>query len=1052
MAETRQLTVKMAIQAADYRKQLKAINTQNKLLKSEFESLSEASEDFEDSLEGQGAKLKVLEGHLKGAKQKMTIYTKEVSKCEKTLEQATDAYDKQSTEVATLTRALDSARKEFGENSEEVNKLEKSLEQATKKLDKKQKAVINANDALQRMKINVNNTQKEINRLERETSECSKKLKSMGSDAQDLSSDLDNLGSSSFKNILGNFDGMSGKIGNALELAGKLSKAFIDLGVNSVKWLGKVISNIVTLTAKIGTVVGAIAGLSVKLAGEFKAMDEMMNATFGENLEKAQKRIETLAKNTGIAFGRLKQPFSQFYSQLKGSGLEAEEALSRTEQGMGLVADAAAYYNMSMEEASELLRSFIRGNTEAGDRIGLFTSEAQRNTKAVEKYGKKWLELTEAQKQMLMLDISEEIYKSSGAIGQAKREADGLENVIGNLTYNTKEFIASIGSKMLENAIWNLKDLGNILGKTSKIVQEQGLSKAFEYMVDEITKKLSSMADNIPTIMGNFISAINDFITNSLPDILKLGTKIIDNIGEGISKNKEAISKGISNVISSISNFIITNMPTILDIGKTIIEAIGTAIENNKESLRESIRILVETASTLFIEYKSLIIESALELGGAFIQGLWQGIWNAGANYKPTNDNFYLPKEDEARLEGEKYGTAWVTSSGKVLSEAPSFWDTLSSNDTYTQVTLDAENTAYAYVNGLRVKVSEQTPQVQQAVRNLLKSSGLEKEEGKSTGNNVVTGIKEGIESKTSEVTSAISNTTKKATETAKTESKNIKNEIANSLSGIGNIATDETGKIPKATQQNLNESARIIKQFGSDAYNGVRTSFTKLEEVAKQSFSNMYNGCKTSINKLKQVTLQGATDIYNKSRNSFNSMAQAAMSAYSKMYNNCMKSINKLKTNTISAWDSIRSSLSKSINGKVNITKTTAIGKEPKHISYDDVQNTLYNIGNSLMIPKIDVGNIALSGSYYNQRTSLSNEVGGFSNLSSGNNNVSVYNNTDTSRLEELMANMISILNTQNSLIKENKPVVNLDGQQLSNKLDKINGQNMKLYERFNT
>ncbi len=63
-----------------------------------------------------------------------------------------------------------------------------------------------------------------------------------------------------------------------------------------------------------------------------------------------------------------------------------------------------------------------------------------------------------------------------------------------------------------------------------------------------------------------------------------------------------------------------------------------------------------------------------------------------------------------------------------------------------------------------------------------------------------------------------------------------------------------------------------------------------------------------------------------------------------------------------------------------------------------------------------------------------------------------SVYNNTDTSRLEELMANMISILNTQNSLIQENKPVFNLDSQQLSNKLDKINGQNMKLYERFNT
>ena len=69
-----------------------------------------------------------------------------------------------------------------------------------------------------------------------------------------------------------------------------------------------------------------------------------------------------------------------------------------------------------------------------------------------------------------------------------------------------------------------------------------------------------------------------------------------------------------------------------------------------------------------------------------------------------------------------------------------------------------------------------------------------------------------------------------------------------------------------------------------------------------------------------------------------------------------------------------------------------------------------------------------------------------------SNNNAKNVTNVTDTSKLESLMMTMINILTTQNSLIKENKPVVNLDGQQLSNKLDKINGQNMKLYERFNT
>ena len=63
-----------------------------------------------------------------------------------------------------------------------------------------------------------------------------------------------------------------------------------------------------------------------------------------------------------------------------------------------IAADAAAYYDISLEDADVRLRSFLRGNTEAGDAIGLFTSESQRNSKAVELYGTKWTNLTEAQK------------------------------------------------------------------------------------------------------------------------------------------------------------------------------------------------------------------------------------------------------------------------------------------------------------------------------------------------------------------------------------------------------------------------------------------------------------------------------------------------------------------------------------------------------------------------------------------------------------------------------------------------------------------------------
>ena len=55
MSDTKQLTVKLALQSSSYTQQIKSINTSNKRLKSEFETLNSTSEDFQNTLEGQSA-------------------------------------------------------------------------------------------------------------------------------------------------------------------------------------------------------------------------------------------------------------------------------------------------------------------------------------------------------------------------------------------------------------------------------------------------------------------------------------------------------------------------------------------------------------------------------------------------------------------------------------------------------------------------------------------------------------------------------------------------------------------------------------------------------------------------------------------------------------------------------------------------------------------------------------------------------------------------------------------------------------------------------------
>ena len=203
---------------------------------------------------------------------------------------------------------------------------------------------------------------------------------------------------------------------------------------------------------------------AVTAAADVAAEKAQFSATFEGIEEAANGVLASVSNDTGILATRLQQVGTKAFSQFKGAGIDAAGSLSMMDKYTRIAADAAAYYDISLEDADVRLRSFLRGNTEAGDAIGLFTSESQRNSKAVELYGKKWTNLTEAQKQNLMLNVAQEIYDQSGATGQAAREMDGWVNVVGNLQRVWKDVIAIIGAPFYESLTPVVQKLSNFLG------------------------------------------------------------------------------------------------------------------------------------------------------------------------------------------------------------------------------------------------------------------------------------------------------------------------------------------------------------------------------------------------------------------------------------------------------------------------------------------------------------------------------------------------------------------------------------------------------------
>lgn len=237
---------------------------------------------------------------------------------------------------------------------------------------------------------------------------------------------------------------------------------------------------------------------AVTAAADVAAEKAQFAATFEGIEEAANGVLASVSNDTGILATRLQQVGTKAFSQFKGAGIDAAGALSMMDEYTRIAADAAAYYDISLEDADVRLRSFLRGNTEAGDAIGLFTSESQRNSKAVELYGTKWTNLTEAQKQNLMLNVAQEIYDQSGATGQAAREMDGWVNVVGNLQRVWKDVLAVISAPFYESL--------------TPVVQ-----KLSEFLSDEtVQMRLGMLASSLGDMAGYVFDGVIDLLDELL--------------------------------------------------------------------------------------------------------------------------------------------------------------------------------------------------------------------------------------------------------------------------------------------------------------------------------------------------------------------------------------------------------------------------------------------------------------------------------------------------------------------------------------------------------
>ncbi|MBY4959479.1 phage tail tape measure protein [Streptococcus suis] len=407
---------------------------------------------------------------------------------------------------------------------------------------------------------------------------------------------------------------------------------------------------------------------SMSAAAQLQASNAQFSTVFGDMENSAKDALNKIGEEMDIVPERLQGSFTQMASFAKTSGMDTAQALDLTTRATRAAADGAAFYDKSIEEVTENLQSFLKGNYENDAALGISATETTRNAAANKLYGKSFNELSEAQKQLTLLQMVEDGNELSGAMGQAARESDGLENVLGNLRQSGTNALAAIGQPILEMLIPVFQSLADIVSQLATWFTN--LSSPIKEVVIIFTGILAVVGMLLPVFLGLQVAAaamgttVVGMITAFLPivgiifgivaaiTLLIVGLKELWTNHEGfrttVMEIWNSIHAFLTMIIQQISSFVMSiwgtlttwwteNQQLILNAATTVWNAITTVIQTvmtilgpliqaSWENIKliitaawEMIKIVVETAINVVLG----IIKAVMQV----ITGDWTGAW-----------------------------------------------------------------------------------------------------------------------------------------------------------------------------------------------------------------------------------------------------------------------------------------------------------------------------------------------------------------------------------------------------------------------------------------
>lgn len=384
---------------------------------------------------------------------------------------------------------------------------------------------------------------------------------------------------------------------------------------------------------KLSGAVKNLSGQFIESAANVNAETSAFEQTFGTLGNEASAAIGRVANESGILQTRLNTLGSKIYAFARSSGGDTTESMRLMERALKAAADSAAYYDTSVEQATETLQSFLKGNFANDAALGLSATETTRNAAAMELFGQKYNDLSEIQKQETLLKMVEDSQRLSGAMGQAAREADGWENVLGNLKETWRQFQANAGAPFLESLI-------PIIQKITTAFQGWINSVDWDTFTANITGFVDTVLDNGDTIISVIAGIATGFVAWNVASIIQgvVGAiKAFQAANEGATVAQAALNLVMNanpigiviTAVAALAASVIALWHTNDDFRNAVISAwekIKDTISNAVASIKTFFTETIPNAARTAVKWFQSIPEQMREVGRNLLTGLWNGI------------------------------------------------------------------------------------------------------------------------------------------------------------------------------------------------------------------------------------------------------------------------------------------------------------------------------------------------------------------------------------------------------------------------------------------